>query len=84
MMEEDAERAVQQYPAIDSKIYEEEAIDVSQVPRGHLTEAKMNQDVTIRTLDGEVAGDELEEEARNYQILLGKIDGLLDKLKLDA
>lgn len=39
---------------------------------------------TIRTLDGEVAGDELEGDAINYQILLGKIDALLHRLKLDA
>lgn len=38
----------------------------------------------IRTLDGEIAGDEFAGDAINYQILLGKIDGLLDRLKLDA
>ena len=38
----------------------------------------------VRTLDGEVAGDELEQDSLNYQILLGKIDNLLDSLKLDA
>lgn len=38
----------------------------------------------IRTLDGEVAGDEFAQDAMNYQILLGKIDHLLDNLKLDA
>ena len=38
----------------------------------------------IRTLDGEIAGDEFAGDAINYQILLGKIDGLLDKLRLDA
>ena len=38
----------------------------------------------IRTLDGEIAGDEFAGDAVNYQILLGKIDGLLDKLRLDA
>ena len=38
----------------------------------------------VRTLDGDVAGDEMEMDAMNYQILLGKIDGLLDKLRLDA
>ncbi|KAL8839658.1 MAG: hypothetical protein Q9170_001664 [Blastenia crenularia] len=38
----------------------------------------------IRTLDGETAGDEFAGDAINYQILLGKIDGLLDRLKLDA
>lgn len=38
----------------------------------------------IRTLDGDVAGDEFAQDAMNYQILLGKIDHLLDNLKLDA
>jgi ankyrin repeat and BTB/POZ domain-containing protein 1 len=38
----------------------------------------------VRTLDGEDVDDEFEEDARNYQILLGKIDTLLDNLKLDA
>ncbi|KAL9019667.1 MAG: hypothetical protein Q9185_003070 [Variospora sp. 1 TL-2023] len=41
-------------------------------------------DGTIRTLDGEVAGDEFAGDAINYQILLGKIEQLLDNLKLDA
>ncbi len=38
----------------------------------------------IRTLDGEIAGDEFAADAINYQVLLQKIDTLLDKLKLDA
>lgn len=38
----------------------------------------------MRTLDGQIAGDEFETDARNYQILIEKIDKLLDKLKLDA
>ncbi|KAJ4297984.1 hypothetical protein N0V90_005883 [Kalmusia sp. IMI 367209] len=38
----------------------------------------------IRTLDGEVAGDEFAQDAINYQILLGKIDRLLENLDLDA
>lgn len=38
----------------------------------------------VRTLDGELAGDEFDADAINYQILLGKIDTLLDRLKLDA
>ena len=38
----------------------------------------------VRTLDGELAGDELAQDAINYQILLGKIDRLLERLKLDA
>ena len=38
----------------------------------------------VRTLDGDVAGDEFAQDAMNYQILLGKIDRLLDRLRLDA
>lgn len=38
----------------------------------------------VRTLDGEIAGDEFAADAINYHILLGKIDKLLEKLKLDA
>lgn len=38
----------------------------------------------IRTLDGEIAGDEFAQDALNYQILLGKIDTLLEGLDLDA
>ncbi|KAK5010182.1 hypothetical protein LTR28_011375 [Elasticomyces elasticus] len=38
----------------------------------------------VRTLDGDIAGDEFSQDAMNYQILLGKIDRLLDGLRLDA
>ncbi|KAK3330540.1 hypothetical protein B0H66DRAFT_66858 [Apodospora peruviana] len=38
----------------------------------------------FRTLDGALVEDEFDSEAMNYQILLGKIDKLLDRLKLDA
>jgi hypothetical protein len=38
----------------------------------------------IRTLDGDIAGDEFAADAINYQVLLGKIDALLERLKLDA
>lgn len=38
----------------------------------------------VRTFDGEIAGDEFAQDAMNYQILLGKIDTLLENLKLDA
>lgn len=38
----------------------------------------------FRTLEGEEAGDEFAVDARDYEILLAKIDGLLERLKLDA
>ena len=38
----------------------------------------------FQTLDGETAEDEFASDAINYQVLLGKIDTMLDHLKLDA
>ncbi|KAK1990982.1 BTB/POZ domain-containing protein [Colletotrichum falcatum] len=38
----------------------------------------------VKTLGGEVAEDEFASDAINYQILLGKIDTVLERLKLDA
>lgn len=38
----------------------------------------------VRTLDGEIAGDEFAQDAMNYQILLGKIERLMDTLGLDG
>ena len=77
-------------PSIDKKTADEltpndEGIDVETMPNNDIL-ADKNQlsSGTIRTLDGEIAGDELEGDAINYQVLLGKIDGLLDRLKLDA
>lgn len=38
----------------------------------------------VRTLDGDVAGDEFAQDAMNYQILLEKIDRLMEDLGLDG
>ncbi|KAK3956288.1 hypothetical protein QBC32DRAFT_394804 [Pseudoneurospora amorphoporcata] len=38
----------------------------------------------VRTLDGKLVEDEFVSDAVNYQILLDKIDKMLDRLKLDA
>lgn len=38
----------------------------------------------VKTLEGELVDDEFDLDAMNYQILLRKIDTMLDKLKLDA
>jgi ankyrin repeat and BTB/POZ domain-containing protein 1 len=64
---------------------EDEGIDVSaaSVPTVQDAEALLQAGV-VRTLDGEIAGDEFAADAVNYQILLGKIDELLKRLKLDA
>lgn len=92
MLEEEAKQptVTQAEQATDGKVQEDEAIDVSQVSIGDALTAGMDQpgnqfaNGTIRTLDGQDVGDELEQDAMNYNILLGKIDSLLDRLKLDA
>ena len=94
MMEEYAEQAAALAAAAEEaaqdKMPVDEGIDMGQLSIGEATVASMepleNQMMngTIRTLDGEIAGDELEGDAINYQILLGKIDALLERLKLDA
>lgn len=38
----------------------------------------------IKTLDGQVAGDEFIKDAMNYQILMEKLDAILENLDLDA
>lgn len=48
------------------------------------TNGEADKEGAVRTLDGEVAEDEFASDAINYQILLGKIDAMLDRLKLDA
>ena len=59
-------------------------MNYSQIDAIDTLTAQIPQTGKIRTLDGEEVEDELEGEAMNYQILLGKIDLLLEKLKLDA
>ncbi|EAW08840.1 ankyrin repeat and BTB/POZ domain protein [Aspergillus clavatus NRRL 1] len=40
--------------------------------------------VVIRTLDGEIVRDEFAKDAINYEILMEKLDSLLEKLNLEA
>lgn len=61
----------------------DEGIDVSNGEKGTaIPTAFMNGE--IRTLDGKLAGDEFASDAINYQVLLQKIETLLEKLHLDA
>ncbi|KAK2772963.1 hypothetical protein FQN53_004333 [Emmonsiellopsis sp. PD_33] len=68
-----------------TKTPEDEAIDVSddrtKSPSGQEAE---NTSSAFRTLDGNAAGDEFARDAADYQILLNKLDVLLQKLDLDA
>ncbi|KAI1778952.1 hypothetical protein F4818DRAFT_402985 [Hypoxylon cercidicola] len=49
-----------------------------------VAEALTSTGGVVRTLDGELVEDEFASDAINYQILLQKIDIMLEKLKLDA
>jgi hypothetical protein len=55
-------------------------LEASTEPKGE----DVNGEDAVRTLDGATAEDEFASDAINYQILLGKIDNMLDRLKLDA
>ncbi|KAJ5484799.1 hypothetical protein N7539_004787 [Penicillium diatomitis] len=48
------------------------------------TQASHNHTREIRTLDGALVEDEFEQDAMNYQILLEKLDALLERLNLEA
>ena len=88
-----AEEQAQQQPVAETGVEDkstgamtDEGVDMSSPPREPEQEMPPEDlhEGVIRTLDGEIAGDEFEQDAMNYQILLGKIDTLLDRLKLDA
>ena len=87
-MDEAAEGTDDRAPAdtpVNEKALEDEGIDVSSFPNDDAAMAEIiNPSGAVRTLDGEIAGDEFAGDAVNYQILLNKIDRLLDRLKLDA
>jgi ankyrin repeat/BTB/POZ domain-containing protein 1 len=59
----------------------DEAIDVTPI-KEEIPDPTFNGQ--IRTLDGEIVTDEFAADAINYQVLLGKLDKLLERLKLDA
>jgi len=92
MLEEDAEQlgTVEAEQNTDRKAQSDESLDVSQLSIDEAPTAGIGQldnqlvNGTIKTLNGEIAGDELEQDAINYQILLNRIDRLLGRLKLDA
>ncbi|CAH0022874.1 unnamed protein product [Clonostachys rhizophaga] len=58
--------------------------DGTEILAAPLGEKGENGDGALRTIDGKAAEDEFASDAINYQLLLGKIDVMLDRLKLDA
>lgn len=90
MMDENGEMNAEVAEAIAHAAPPDEAIDVTSPKmaedngQGPASNPFIMENGEIRTLDGEIAGDEFAADAINYQVLLGKIDGLLERLKLDA
>lgn len=90
-MDENGEITAETAQAMSERIAapKDEAIDMEAAPA---TEENKASDPTlnpfldgqIRTLDGDIADDEFAADAMNYQVLLGKIEKVLEKLKLDA
>ncbi|KAF2810313.1 uncharacterized protein BDZ99DRAFT_416580 [Mytilinidion resinicola] len=92
-LEEMMEENINEDPAeLPEPLPEDEGVDISSnSPPKQTTDEFLFPDIesqlrggAVRTLDGEVAGDEFAQDAMNYQILLGKIDALLARLELDA
>ncbi|KAL8859838.1 MAG: hypothetical protein Q9178_003671 [Gyalolechia marmorata] len=84
MAEEEEKDVMEQPPSMKEEGTEDddEAIDVNGHDGSSSGVPQLNG--AIRTLDGEIAGDEFASDAVNYQILLGKIESLLERLKLEA
>ncbi|TLD22161.1 hypothetical protein PspLS_08155 [Pyricularia sp. CBS 133598] len=78
MMDENAN------PQADGGVVTEEQVLLDEEKGRKPTESAVPKSEWIRTLDGTFVEDEFEAEEANYQILEGKIDELLDRLKLDA
>ncbi|TKX21467.1 BTB/POZ domain-containing protein 20 [Elsinoe australis] len=65
-------------------LHDDEGVDMHAGDTPPRDEPEITSGGVIRTLDGEIAGDEFHQDAQNYTILLGKLDDLLEKLDLDA
>ncbi|KAK9443594.1 ankyrin repeat and BTB/POZ domain-containing protein 1 [Metarhizium brunneum] len=72
----------------DGEIDAEAAVSLAEqgdvMVNGHGVQNGVGGNGVVKTLDGEMAEDEFASDAINYQVLLGKIDAMLERLKLDA
>lgn len=89
MMDEDVEAQAAALTSSEMKegTPEDEGVDVHTPPQedGFAPDLEhLETQGVMRTLDGDVAGDEFAQDALNYQILLGKIDTLMENLGLDG
>lgn len=97
MMDEEAALASQQQKDDSHTADQDEAVDVRSgltpapnndeqgTDEGYAPDLEfLETQGVVRTLDGDIAGDEFAQDALNYQILLGKIDRLMENLGLDG
>ena len=91
MMDEDAETVSQLNTDRKEGTPEDEGVDIHSGLTPPHEEQRLAPDLehletqgVVRTLDGEIAGDEFTQDAMNYQILLGKIERLMENLGLDG
>ncbi|KAK7549424.1 hypothetical protein IWX49DRAFT_567912 [Phyllosticta citricarpa] len=84
MLDEENEISSAAIAALENKSKGSESADADGQPPEETLEKLHLGEGNIHTLDGDVAGDEFAQDAMNYQILLGKIDRLLESLELDA
>lgn len=93
MMEEETRQQLHATENVDKVANGVEALDLSKEPAsgaesaeaapGQTAQAKPDH-APIRTLDGEVADDEFAKDAMDYEILMAKLDKILEDLDLDA
>ena len=92
LMDEDFEAHAPSFEAQDQKeaTPEDEGVDVHSgltppSDEGFAADLEfLESQGVMRTLEGDIAGDEFAQDALNYQILLGKIDRLMENLGLDG
>ncbi|KAJ9295135.1 hypothetical protein DTO271G3_6305 [Paecilomyces variotii] len=92
MMEEETEKEIENANAVSEGIKDiTDGVDQLGVEAKLAAQAEQQKHThshehvpVIRTLDGQIAGDEFDSDAINYQILLDKLDKLLERLGLDA
>lgn len=95
MMEEEAQPDTEPHAPETEKAVEKitEGVEVLEIPadkNGEIQEQAQTKSQNpehrpvIKTLDGQDAGDEFSKDAMNYQILMEKLDMVLEKLDLEA
>lgn len=84
MMEESMSNELTEHEKPD----DDEGVDVTSgdLPRQEqlATDLELIEGGVVRTLDGDIAGDEFQQDAQNYKILLAKIDNMMEELGLDG